>query len=253
MKKVRLYIADMDELFVAKVRGIASRKSAIEIVGSSGDGVQAVRDIEQLMPDVLLTDTALPGVDGIALLRQSQRLKRPPVVVICTGFYSNASIERARRYGASFFLCKPVDPQSLSDMLVECGQCASVGAPVANNRDPEDAGARNRAAAVRGLLKQLGIPARLNGSAYIIEAVVRCNGNALLMKNLSKGLYAELAVRMDTTVARVERSMRSAIAIAWERGTLREHMPFRPSNKAFIEFVMRAVDEAELTQRSARP
>lgn len=240
-QRIRLYIADMDEAFVAGVRGFAGRKGDIEIVGSSVNGIRALNDIIRLTPDVLLTDVSLPGLDGIALLRESQRLRKPPAVIVCTGFYSLACMECARRYGASFFLCKPVEAENLCDLVMECGgNRPTASAPKSIIEDDAE---RRRIAAARAVLKRIGMPARLSGSGYIVEAVARYHGDATLLKNLSRGLYAHLATRMDTTVPRVERSLRSAIAVAYERGELRDRFPRRPSNKEFIEYVMRAVDE----------
>ena len=87
--------------------------------------------------------------------------------------------------------------------------------------------------------------ARLDGAAYFMETAVHCHGDALLFKNLSKGLYAQLAQRMDTTVSRIERSMRCAIAIAYDRGTLSQHFSHRPTNREFIEFLMYTVEQSQ--------
>ena len=103
---------------------------------------------------------------------------------------------------------------------------------------------RLRGATVHKLLKDWGMPVRLDGAAYFIEAAVHCHGDALLLKNLSKGLYTQLSQRMDTTVSRIERSMRSAIAIAYDRGTLGQCFDHRPSNREFIEYLMNAVDQS---------
>ena len=241
MKKVRLYIADMDEAFVAGVRDFASRGGKIETVGSSGNGNRALNDIIRLKPDVLITEVPLPGLDGIALLREIRRLTKPPAAIVCTAFYSNACMECARRNGVSFFLIKPVNPANLTELILECGR--NLPLLPAPESERVDAAERRRAARAHLLLKRLGMPAKLSGCGYIVEAVARYHGEALLMKNLSRGLYAQLASRMDTTVSRVERSLRSAIAVAYERGDLRQRFPRRPSNKEFIEYMMRAVDE----------
>lgn len=239
MKKVRLYIADMDEGFVAAVRAALSSGGDVEIVGASGDGCRALREVAQLAPDVLLAETSLPGLDGIALLKAVRRLKRPPVVLVCSGFYSSVTIDCARRYGAALFLCKPVEMAALRELIQDCRRCAAPTMP------DQSADGNRRAAAVRALLKQLGIPARLSGSAYLVEAVAQVQVDALLMKNLTRGLYPALARRMDTTATRVERALRSAISVGYERGALQERMRHKPTNKEFIEYVLRAVDELE--------
>lgn len=244
MNRFRLYIADMDEVFVARVRSAVAGCQDIEIVGNARNGRQALKEIVRLAPDVILTDIPLPELDGIALLRETQRLRRPPSVIVCTHFCSDASMQCASRYGASFFLCKPIEIQSLPALIVECGR-SMLGRADAPKPEEQSQERNARASIVRTLLKELGISSRLNASAYLVEAAVHCYGDELLLRNLSHGLYAELANRMDTTVSRVERSLRSAISIAYERGTLGERFPRKPTNKQFIEFILREVDEAE--------
>jgi len=243
VKKYRLYIADLDERFVKTIRDVIHLRQDLELVGNSGNGRIALTEIIRLSPDVVLTDIPLPEMDGIALLREVKRLKRSPAVIVCTRFYSQASMNCAGKYGAAFFLCKPVDVQALANLLVECAGCADPVIPQPHDTGEDDLRS-NRAAIARNLLKRLGIPPKLNGSAYLLEAVLHCR-EEYLMKNLSRGLYAEIARRMNTTPARVERSLRSAIRIGCERGTLSRHFPGNPSNRQLIAFVMSAVDQAE--------
>ena len=238
---ITLYIADMDPRFVRGVRMAFAPCRGVKIVGEASSGSRALDDLRRLRPDVLLTDIQLPELDGIALLREARRLRRPPSVIICTRFYSAASMEWAYRYGAAYFLCKPVDFARLPELVADCAS-SGVSQPM-----PDDTGdARDhRAASVRALLTQFGISPRLNGSAYLVESVLKAREDELLLRNLSRGLYVELARQMDSTVSRVERSLRSAIDIAYERGSLKSRFPTRPSNKQFIEYLLRETDRAE--------
>ncbi len=237
----RLYISDLDAGFVRGVRLALAGCRGVQIAGEAASGRHALADIRRLCPDVVLTDIQLPELDGISLLRQTRRLRRPPAVIICTRFYSAASMEWAYRYGASYFLCKPVDFSSLPGLLLDCA-AADRPAP-----EPEDPGAERarRAAGLRSLLIDFGISPMLNGSAYLVESVLRAREDELLLRNLSRGLYAELARQMDTTVSRVERSLRSAIDVAYRRGSLRARFPARPSNRQFIEYLLRETERAE--------
>jgi two-component system response regulator (stage 0 sporulation protein A) len=248
MKKCRLYIADMDVQFIAGVHRVVTRCQGIEIVGSSGNGRTALRDCLRLQPDVVISDIPLPELDGISLLHEFQRFGHAPAVIVCTHFYSNASMQCACRYGASFFLCKPIEMATLPELIQECSRSSRQSAIITEKNVIENEAERARGAIVHKLLKDWGMSARLDGAAYFIEAAVHCQGDALLLKNLSKGLYTQLAQRMDTTVMRIERSMRSAIAIAYERGTLSQRFTHRPTNREFIEYLMRAVDHAMRSQ-----
>lgn len=237
---VRLYIADIDPHFIAAVRRAVARSQNVMVVGEAQTGRKALSEIHRLRPDVLLTDIQLPELDGIALLREAKRLHVPPAVIVCTRFYSTASMEWAFRYGAAFFLCKPIDFDRLPDLVVDC---AGQVQPLPNNMEDDNDTRNQRAANVRALLRDMGISPKLNGSAYLVESVLRARENDLLLRNLSRGLYVELAEQLDTTVARVERSLRSAIDIAYERGSLRRRFSSRPSNKQFIEYLLRESEQ----------
>lgn len=245
MNKFGLYIADMDRQFVTSVRNAVAGSHGIALVGNSDNGRNALKDIIRLSPDVVLADIPLPELDGIALLRETQRLRRPPAVIICTRFCSDATLQCACKYGAAFFLCKPIELKALPGLIVECAlsvRNTPTGSTAPNN---EGEAMNMRAEIARRMLKELGMPARLDGSAYILEAVLHCHGDDKLLRNLSSGLYAELANRLETTAPRIERSLRSAIAIAYERGALRQRFPQKPSNKAFLEYFMGSVENAE--------
>lgn len=245
MKKCRFYIADMDAQFIVRVRRGISCCAGIEIVGSTGNGRTALSEILRLEPDVIMTELSLPGLDGITLLHELRRLRRPPAVIVCTRFYSEASMQCACRYGAAFFLCKPVETSTLPELILECGRSIPEACRSIENADRDNDRERFRGAIIHALLKEIGMPARLDGAAYFLEAVVHCHDDALLFKNLSKGLYDRIAKRMDTAASRVERSMRTAIAIAYERGSLSRRFPHRPSNREFLEYLMSAVEQAE--------
>ena len=248
MKKFRFYIADMDAQFVSAVRRTVGRCPGIEIIGSTNNGRTALTESLRLKPDVVMTDISLPELDGISLLHEFKRLTHIPAVIVCTRFYSDASIQCACRYRVDFFLCKPIEMSTLPELILECGRNRQENWIDVDKLDRESEAERSRGAMIHALLKEIGMPARLDGSLYFVEAAVHCHGDTLLLRNLSKGLYTQLAQRMDTTVQRIERSMRSAIGIAYERGSLSQHFSRRPTNREFIEYLMRAIDQAERTR-----
>ena len=245
MKQCRFYIADIDEQFTHRIRAVIAKCPGIEIVGSATNGRTALSEVLRLKPDVVMTDIPLPELDGISLLHEFRRFSPAPSVIVCTRFYSDASMQCASRNGATFFLCKPIEISTLPELILECGRNRQEPIIDSDKQRLENDAERLRGATVHRMLKELGMSARLDGAAYFIEAAVHCYGDALLLRNLSKGLYAQLAQRMDTTVSRIERSMRSAIAIAYDRGTLSQHFSHRPTNREFIEYLMYTVDQSQ--------
>lgn len=244
MAKLSLYIADVDESFVVGVLEAVAHAPSVQVVGYARDGCTALRQIQALHPNVVLSDVQLPGMDGIALIQQVCRMNRPPLCIACTRFYSDTALEAARQFGAAYFLYKPIDFGRLPGIVTRCWETCRRNA--AQER-PERAGGAQRLAIgqLREMLMELGFPVRRNGSLYAVEAMLRLQDDPMLLKNLSKGLYAALAEGLQTTPSGIERSLRSAIASAYERGALSEAFPARPSNRAFIEYLQRRMEEAE--------
>lgn len=236
MGNIRVFIADTDEAHITHIRNSAARRDGITVVGVSMDGCETMRQIISDPPDVLLMDLQLPGMDGITLLRDLKRMKRLPVTIVCTHFYSDICVRRACQYGASYFMYKPLDYNRLMEVLTECYRARGDSA----SRMTDEPGL---ARTIRRKLYQIGIPASLNGSLYLTESLIRLKQDETLIQNLSKGLYAQIAESVHATPTRVERSLRNAIAIGYDRGSLKETFKAKPTNREFIEYMLNSLDE----------
>ncbi len=243
MSRIRLFIVDVDPVHTINVCKSIASISNIEIIGTEEDGSKALKRISALHPDVLLTDIQLPGLDGIGLLKEIQLLRHPPITIVCTRFYSDISLEYAYKHGAAYFLYKPVEYHMLPEIISECYK--SFRNDSRRNTFPNDAQQirLNDISRIRNLLIQMSISPKLIGSLYMTESVLRLKENFLLIRNLSKGLYAEIAAQMNTTPSRIERSLRNAIATAYEHGTLRQYFKHRPTNKEFIQYILSTLND----------
>ena len=252
MSRIRLLIADVDSLFISNVRKAVARHAGIEVVGSANSGGIALKQLALLRPDVLLTDIQLPEVDGTRLIRECCRMDPPIVAVACTHFYSDTCMEYACKCGASYFLYKPIDYDHLPGIIAEC--CANARAPRrrAELENAQDEARREIAAGVCRMLSDMGIPARLTGGQYLIESVCRLRQDRMLLRNLTRGLYAQIAARHHTSAECVERALRSAIAVGYDRGSMKRWFNYRPTNKELIEFLMRQLDETSIEPIAAR-
>lgn len=239
MDKIKILIVDADSEFTEKVRSILECHADIEIAGICGDGAVALETAHRLHPDVILFDLVLPGLDGIAFLKDICSIKHPPMAVCCTQFYSSVILEIARKCGASYFLYKPIDFRSLYETIKGC---FSIYMQMQHALQSENGSRSGSALEIRNYLVSLGIPAKLIGCSYLSEAVRLALKDISLTQNLSKGLYLEIARNMDTTPTCIERCIRSAISAAYQSGRLGERMITCPSNKEFINYVLRTFD-----------
>ena len=241
MNSVRCFIADMDSAFVRQVCRLSAENRGLDIIGTCPNGLDALRQIALLRPDVVLADIQLPGLDGISLLNEIHRLRFAPVVIICTRFYSEFSMECASRCGASFFLYKPVNLQSLPQIIRNC--CRNVRLERGEAPPDSKCGSGFDAVFIRHKLSGLGMMPRLSGNGYLADAVLCIQEDSMLFRNLTQGLYAVIAERNGTTVSRVERAMRNAISVAYNRGALSGKFDEKPTNKQFIAYLLRALEE----------
>ena len=233
MKKITVCIADMDVGYRASLRKALESSGSVEVVADAGDGLAALEAVETLHPQVLLTDTLLPGLDGLGLLRRI-RGKGTRSIVITSAVMDN-TVQQARQAGAYAFLPKPADNKSLLEHIT------GAAAPPDEQSTPQLEGM------VTAIIHEIGVPAHIKGYQYLREAIILTVENMDVINAVTKVLYPEVAKRFGTTPSRVERAIRHAIEVAWDRGdieTLQKYFGYtvnsakgKPTNSEFIAMI----------------
>lgn len=242
MEKTKLLIADCDDNFTDSVRRHLSSAPDVEILGCERNGLDALRKIRSTHPDAVLFDLVLPGLDGLSLLRNINEMPNAPTTICCTRFYSDVSLEAARTFGASYLLFKPIEMQALRPCILSCTEMHRNMRRMAHSMMDSSEGEARDSAQIRNYLVSLGVPSKLIGCGYLTEAVRLARLDISLTRNLSKGLYLEISRNMNTTPSRVERCIRNAISIAHQSGGLDGKLLTCPSNKEFINYVLRTMN-----------
>ena len=229
MGKPKVLIADASEEFSLALSSILRGKYQVCCVDEGHEALQLARSF---MPDILVLDLMLPGLDGITLLSQAAESGIHPMVLATTRYPSNYALESAARLGVSFVMVKPCDIQAVADHV--CDISHMLKAPILSSPDPRSL--------VSGILLRLGVSTKLRGYAYIREAVL------LMVKDpqqsITKELYPAIGALCGATAVQVERSARSAIHAAWEHRDVNTWQFYfapdktggipRPTNAAFI-------------------
>ena len=233
MKKITVCIADMDVGYRASLRKALESSGSVEVVADAGDCRIALGAGEPLPPQVLLTDTLLPGLDGLGLLRRI-RGKGTRTIVITSAVMDN-TVQQARQAGAYAFLPKPADNKSLLEHVT------GAAAPPDEQSTPQLEGM------VTAIIHEIGVPAHIKGYQYLREAIILTVENMDVINAVTKVLYPEVAKRFGTTPSRVERAIRHAIEVAWDRGdieTLQKYFGYtvnsakgKPTNSEFIAMI----------------
>lgn len=241
MKEYRLLIIEPDIAYANFLADRLARHPGIRIVGTEHEGVRALGKIRRQKPDLVLMEPMVSGMDGICLLKAMQKMKQPPTTVCFSSFYSAISVESARRSGASYFVYKPVESDSLATILLNCAESAEELRRVRQSQVSleEDARVRN----VYAILRELGFNAKYSGSRYLLNSVILSCESPMLLHNLSSGLYRRLSEQTNVSPAAIERSIRTAISAADESGALTERLGAAPTNKSCIQCILRILNQ----------
>ena len=242
-------LADANEEFRGLLRNAIERSGEFTVVGSAGDGMEAVRLIGQYRPELVVMDVVLPGLDGLGVLKQLKDRGDAAKVIMLSAFCGDRVVAEAMELGASYFLPKPFETEALLDRMHSV-----FGQPAA----PES-GSGTLKNMVTSIIHEIGVPAHIKGYQYLREAIIIAVDDMDVINAVTKVLYPEVAKRFATTPSRVERAIRHAIEVAWDRGdleTLQKYFGYTVSNTkgkpTNSEFIAMIADRLVLEQKNGR-
>jgi DNA-binding NarL/FixJ family response regulator len=114
---VRILLADDHTLFRHGVAGILAAESDFEVVGEASDGLQAVEKARELMPDVILMDVSMPGLDGLEATRRIKSEMPYVRIIVLTVSDGDRNLFEAVKAGAQGYLLKNIEPRALVGTL----------------------------------------------------------------------------------------------------------------------------------------
>lgn len=250
METVRVVLADDNAQLRNLLKEYLSQQSGMDVVGTAGDGLEALELVQQKEPDVLICDMIMPKLDGYGVLEQlaSMKLEKQPGVIALTALGRDDFIARAIDLGVCYYMVKPFDFAMLAQRVFEAvGESARASALNARLCRENADGADNLEERIANLFLTVGIPAHIKGYQYLREAVKMVIDNPELMGRITKELYPGIAHRFGTTSSKVERAIRHAIEVAWNRGRIEAldeafgrnvcSLDDKPTNGEFIALV----------------
>ena len=219
-KKVKVLLADNAESFGIPCAN-RMRTHGLEVETIDKDGKKVMEYIERYQPDVVIMDFFLPHIDAIGVMNSTKLLnavKRPSFMVM-SGF-DNANLEReAIQAGADYYFLKPVDADEMARRILSFAGnnntvLLSSGKTVHSNT------ADTLEMQVTEILHQIGVPAHIKGYQYLRDSILMAIDDDQIINAVTKRLYPTVAKKHGTTSSRVERAIRHAIEVAWDRGDL---------------------------------
>ena len=246
--KLRILISEEKEEFCAGKPGLAERYG-IEARFCSKDGAIVMEEINSFCPDVVLMDMFMSSIDAIGVMRRVKALRRPgtPVFVLVSGYDSPVLEKEALSAGAAYFVIKPYQPEDLIERISDLMTCCSAEEGNASHQGEIINLDKDLEITITDILHQIGVPAHIKGYHYLRDSIMMCIRRPETINAVTKELYPSVAGRYGTTPSRVERAIRHAIEVAWDRGDvdiLNSYFGYtihnsrgKPTNSEFIAMI----------------
>lgn len=219
VEKIRVLIADDNREYVEILIEYLKTNPRIEIVGSAYDGNEALSMTRMTEPDILILDMVMPNLDGIGVLERLQNIKlnKRPKVLIVSAVLNDSIAARTIALGAEYFMLKPVDFEVLIDRITMfASETQNQGKELTTPGYQSDI--YDMETMVTDVIHEIGIPAHIKGYQYLRRAIMMAVDDLDVINSITKELYPTVAKEFNTTSSRVERAIRHAIEVAWDRG-----------------------------------
>lgn len=213
MEKIKVLMIDDNVSLVEMVKEYFSENSNIEIAFTAHDGLEGVELLEKTKKhyDVVLLDLIMPKKDGLYVLEQIKQRKLECNVIVETSYNAAEVIREVSEYGVNYFILKPFELEDLEKRIMDVCKSKNKGKNINLKKN-------NLQISITKILHELGIPSHIKGYQYIREGIGIIFEHPETIGGITKELYPELADKFDTTVSRVERAIRHAIEVSWNRG-----------------------------------
>ena len=211
MKKTNILMIDDNKQLVEAVKEYFSNSDEIEVKYVAGDGLDGLKLIEEKDDyDVVVLDLVMPNKDGMWVLEQLKEKGIDKKIIVETSYNAMDVIRQVSEYGVKYYLLKPFDLEDLEKRILQLND-VKVGKSI-------DLASNNIKSSITKTLHDLGIPSHIKGYQYIRDGVEIIFDRPEIIGGITKELYPELANKFETTVSRVERAIRHAIEVSWNRG-----------------------------------
>ena len=218
-------------------------KAGYRFVEQVSSGDSALSHLEKNTYDVVIVDLWVSGIDGIGLIRarENMDIKGSPAFILMSPINKPSILMEASEAGADLCILKPFDITSLSAHIDSLSKIKSrnISGSVTDSSDMETQ--------VTKIIHQIGVPAHIKGYQYLRSAILMTIEDSDIINSVTKVLYPTVAKKYQTTTSRVERAIRHAIEVAWDRGdidTLNSYFGYtiqnsrgKPTNSEFIAMI----------------
>ncbi len=214
MKKVKVLMIDDNKQLVDMVKEYFSSHAVIEVNFVANDGVEGLEVINNHLGefDLILLDLIMPKKDGVSVLEEIKDKVDIPNIIVLTSYNTPEIIRKVSSLGVNYFMLKPFELPELERKILECTN------EIKPSSKTIDLYHNNLQIAITNVLHELGVPSHIKGYSYIRQSIMEVFLHPDVVGGITKELYPKIAEEFNTTVSRVERAIRHAIEVSWNRG-----------------------------------
>jgi two-component system response regulator (stage 0 sporulation protein A) len=210
---IKLLVVDDNKAMVEMIKEYFSSHKEIVVIDEAYDGEEASKKLEDPNEesDVVLLDLIMPKKDGIYVLENLKEKNITKNIIVITSYNEQETIRKVSEYGVKYFILKPFELIDVEKKILEVAKNKPVGNILNLHGNKIQI-------SITKILHELGIPSHIKGYQYIREAICLVYENPALIGGITKELYPEIGKKFDTSISRVERAIRHAIEVSWNRG-----------------------------------
>ncbi len=263
-KKIKILIADDNEEFCIVLKDYLNNQEEFDVIGICKNGIEALKFIKENKPDLVVLDIIMPHLDGLGVLEQlnsDKDFEFAPKVIILSAVGQDKITQSAIKLGVDYYVIKPFDMDVFIKRIKQMFNRASEQKYFTNTNEsatknsndsfPNNVSKQsdpvNLEGEITGIIHEIGVPAHIKGYFYLREAISMVVNDIELLSAVTKELYPSIARKYNTTSSRVERAIRHAIEVAWNRGQIESinkifgytihNEKGKPTNSEFIAMV----------------
>lgn len=211
--KTRILLADANAVALSEEEAYFSSSDDYHVVGKASNGTETIRLFREFQPDVMVLDMLMPERDGMSVLEE---IDKTDCVIIALGETGSEGLAGlALNAGADYFMLKPCSPEELDKRFSMLRRSKPTSKPY---KRAITFGVIDKK--ISDIFMTVGIPAHIKGYQFLREAVKLAVNNPEIINSITKRLYPEVAAKFDTSPSKVERAIRHAIEVAWNKGRI---------------------------------
>ena len=209
----QILILESNEAFAKELE--AQFSTRYSVCGVTDDGAEGLKLLAQYSPAAVVLSLLLKNLDGFTVMEEARREQKKTEFVVLGNFSDDKIINRAIALGARYYLMKPVSAEVVVDRVDEI---VDDSAPVRETLERRRASSLDER--ISGIFIAIGIPPHIKGYSYLREGIKMAVEDPRIINNVTKGLYPIIGEKFHTTASKVERAIRHAIEVAWNRGRI---------------------------------